>query len=491
MARPVLPAPFPESASDGPSLKSRWASVPSLRMWAAVALDLVIAAYAVGALLALIVGGVDLDWISANRAAKPILILWVLVPIRLTLPFDAWTSRTAKQLLVIVWPGVRSLGGRVPAAVRDVLFVFAVTLAAAFGVGFLTNLLFPPMLTRPFQLPFERTILAETFAAWDSGWYFDIATRGYYYSAEGPSSVAFFPLYPMAMRAVAWPFGSSDTAVWSAGVLISITGFLVGLMVLHRLTEQQFDREVARRTVLYLAVFPFSFFLTRVYPAGLYFLLVVLAVSMARSSRWWLAGMCGALATLTRPHGILIGLPLGLMALSGGSPRQRMWRLLTLVPIPVAFAGYSLFVDSLAGHPLAWFTSQRHWGYSLGHPPWEQVLDLLSRIERYGLYYYFFTSPLAAYRLFHGAAALFFVAMVPAVFKRLGAPLGVWVLVTLLIPLSGNALEGIGRYGTVLFPVFMILGMVQSPRFHEALLIVWSVFLSLFIGLFVTWHPIY
>ena len=42
---------------------------------------------------------------------------------------------------------------------------------------------------------------AETFAAWDSGWYFDIAQRGYYWSASGQSSLAFFPLYPMLMRA--------------------------------------------------------------------------------------------------------------------------------------------------------------------------------------------------------------------------------------------------------------------------------------------------
>ena len=44
---------------------------------------------------------------------------------------------------------------------------------------------------------------------------------------------------------------------------------------------------------------------------------------------------------------------------------------------------------------------------------------------------------------------------------------------------------------TILFPVFMAVGSLRSPRFHETLLIVWSLFLALFVGLFVTWHPIY
>jgi hypothetical protein len=41
---------------------------------------------------------------------------------------------------------------------------------------------------------------------------------------------------------------------------------LLGLAVLHRLTERMLGgREIARRTVLYVAVFPFAYFFTQVY----------------------------------------------------------------------------------------------------------------------------------------------------------------------------------------------------------------------------------
>lgn len=463
-----------------------------LRDWIATALDVVIVVYGIAFVISA-AGGVDLGWLTLNAAAKPILVLLIIVPVRLTLGSSSIVRADWVQALWTAGtPALRSVAGRIPASVRDAGFAFAVTRLASLAVGFLVNILYPPDRVRPFAMPFEQAALAETFAAWDSGWYFDIATRGYYFTPDGQSSLAFFPLYPMLMRALAWPFGSTDAAVWGAGIAISYVAFFAGLIVLHRLTEGLFgDREVARRTVLLMAVFPFSFFLTRVYPSGLFFLLTVLSVSAAYRAHWWWAGIAGGLATLTRPHGILIALPLVLLALQGSPWRAAIGRLLRLAPIPAAFGGYCLYAWSIAGHPLSWLSSQNQWGFSLGHPPWEQLLGVIARLERYGLYDYFFTSSLAAYRLFHAGAAIFLLAVTPLVFKRLGAPLGFWVLASSLIPLTGNALEGIGRYGAVLFPVFMVLGSTRSPRLHETLLIVWSLFLALFVGLFVTWHPIY
>ena len=77
------------------------------------------------------------------------------------------------------------------------------------------------------------------------------------------------------------------------------------------------NRETARRTVLYVAVFPFAFFFTQVYTESLFLLTSVSAVTAAVVSRWGWAGFFGGLAALTRPNGILIAIPLGLLALVG------------------------------------------------------------------------------------------------------------------------------------------------------------------------------
>ena len=65
------------------------------------------------------------------------------------------------------------------------------------------------------------------------------------------------------------------------------------------------------------------------------------------------------------------------------------------------------------------------------------------------------------------------------------------MLVSLLVPLSGSELEGIGRYTLVLFPLFMALATVESSRLRDAVVIVSTLFLALFSGLFVTLHRIY
>ena len=466
----------------------------SLRRSTAFVLELLIATYALGLVVILMTGGVDLGVVSLNQAAKPILILLIVIPLRVTLGERSWLLEMAWRLVPRRLTLVRTLAlDRVSPAVVDVAFALVVTRAATFSIGFIANLFFPPMRMRAFALPFRREKFAEIFAAWDSGWYFDIAHRGYYFSADGQSSIAFFPLYPMLMRAVAWPFGGTEKAIWVAGIVVSSFAFALALLAVHRFAERVFgEREAARRAVLYLAVFPFSLFLTRVYADSVLLLTSVLAVSCAFDGRWWRAGLWGALATLTRPNGILIGLPLVLLALGGRPTVPALARRFTaLLPVPVALAGYCAYVYALSGNPLGWLSAQVHWGYSLGHPPWQQLLKMIDRLVSHGVYDYFFISRMAPFRLFHGVTALIFLAITPAIFKRLGVAMGAYVLVSLLVPLSGNALEGVGRYSAVLFPAFMLVGSFKSPRVHEAILIAASLFLALFVCLFVTHYPIY
>jgi hypothetical protein len=342
-------------------------------------------------------------------------------------------------------------------------------------------------------MPFESARLAETFAAWDSGWYFDIARRGYYWNPDGQSSLAFFPLYPMLMRALAWPFGGSDRALWTAGIALSYACLFAGLAILHRLTATTLrDRETARRTVLYLAAFPFAYFFTQVYTESLFLLTTVSAVAAAVASRWGWAGALGALAALTRPNGILVVVPLGLLALAG-RPRgaEVARRAAGIALVPLGLAGFCAFAWRLSGDPLAWLHAQASWGYTVGNRPWVELMRLLDGLERHGLYRYFFSDPLAPYYFVHGLVALVFVALTPAVFARLGPALGAYVAVSLYLPLTGNALEGIGRYAATLFPAFMLLGTVGSRRVHEAILIGSALVLSLLASLFAGFYPIY
>jgi hypothetical protein len=466
----------------------------SVRHSLAWILDLLIAAYSLVLLVSLLTE-LDLGPLTPDRLEKPILVLLVAVPIRIALGGSSWLLGPLARFTPDLAALRARVVARVPPAVIDVLVVVIVSRMASFAIAFVANLVFPPGKVRAWEMPFEYRRFAEIFAAWDSGWYFDIAKRGYYFQAGHQSSVAFFPLYPMLMRAGAWPFGGSDRALWLSGIVVSCTAFVLALIVLHRFTERVLgSHEVARRAVIYLAIFPFSLFFTRVYTESVFLLTTVLAVSRAWDRRWVQAGLWGALATLCRPNGILIGLPLGLMALeldANPSLRALAGRVAALLPVPLALAAYSAYVYTLSGDPLGWLTAQSQWGNSIGNPPWRLLLTMIGQLVKHGWYDYFFVAPDAPFRLFHGLTALLFLIFIPAIFKRLGVAMGAYVLVSLLVPLSATALEGIGRYAAVLFPAFILAGTIKSSRAHELILIVFSLFHALFICLFVTLRPIY
>ena len=440
-----------------------------------VLLDLLILGEFVAILLVIFLGDVDIGGVVVRDLTPLIIALTGMSLVRLAIrrPF----------LLAKAWG---------TGALRDAVFVFLVTRVAVVAVAFVSNLMFPRRTPRPWDLPFRHEVFADIFTVNDSGWYFSIAQLGYSPSLESQSNMAFFPLYPMLMRAVGWVGGGTDRAIWGAGILIAFVAFFAALVVLHRFTERVFgDRKVARRTILYLAVFPYSFFFTAVYAESLFLLLTLLSIDAAHRSRWMSAGIWGGLAALTRPYGILLVIPLALFAVAGQpAVRQYAWRGLAVSLVPACLGGWCLFNYSLTGDPLAWLHVNAQWGYAIGQVPGQRLLLMISMIRQEGLYDFFFWSYFAAFELLNAATGVLFLVLTPWVAKRLGLPFALYVVATLLVPFTGNQLESIGRYAAVLFPVFMVAGSFKSARLHEAVVIVSALFLALLVGLFVNWYPV-
>jgi hypothetical protein len=103
--------------------------------------------------------------------------------------------------------------------------------------------------------------------------------------------------------------------------------------------------------------------------------------------------------------------------------------------------------ERLSGDPLGWLHAQAQWGYSVGHRPWIELMRLLDGIERHGLYGYFFSDPARGVLLpARNARDRVRSAHAERRSPGWGSALGTYVAVSLYVPLSGNALEGIGRY---------------------------------------------
>ncbi len=148
-------------------------------------------------------------------------------------------------------------------------------------------------------------ILWAPWQRWDTIWYTKIAEQGY---SPTDLSAAFFPLYPLLIKLSAPLLGNNSVA---AGVVVSSLAALASFILLYRLATQEWGRTAAQRTLVYLALFPTAFILFAAYTESLFLALVLASFLAARSGKWWLAGIFGALAGLTRPQGMFVLLPLG------------------------------------------------------------------------------------------------------------------------------------------------------------------------------------
>jgi hypothetical protein len=200
---------------------------------------------------------------------------------------------------------------RVAVSTRAAVLLVAVFAALSFGpaTGGLAR-----KNAEKFDDPSLTHVLADPvlapLARWDSVWYLRIADSGY---GDSAPRAAFFPLYPLLVRAVATPFGASEGALLVAAYALSLAAFVAALFLLHRLTELELGRRVARPTLLLLAVFPAAVYFGAPYSESLFLLLAVGAFYAARSGHWAWAGTCAGLASGTRSAGLLLLIPLAML----------------------------------------------------------------------------------------------------------------------------------------------------------------------------------
>jgi hypothetical protein len=393
---------------------------------------------------------------------------------------------------------------RVPAALRSAsvtfawtrLLVLAVALiaVAAFGADARNENLFDSFgLTHPFL-----DSLLSPLARWDSVWYLGIAHGGY----DGTSS-AFFPLYPLVVRALA--VSGSPGALLVSAYVVSLASLFAALWVMHRLVALELGSEaLARSSVVLLAVFPGALWFGAPYSESLFLLLSVGAFYAARTGRWWVAGALAALAAGTRSAGIVLVVPL--LVLWWRSRPRRASALGWIALAPLGLVAYSLYLAAAVGDGFAYLHLQDVWFRSFAGPfggVWDGLVaawDGLRQLASGSRAHVYFTAAggdpidVAWHNLeLFGFLVLGTVAVV-GVLRRLPLAYGAYVLAALALPLSfpvgPQPLMSLPRFLAVLFPLFMWLALVLGERAVARRLVVTVSTLGLiaFTARYATWH---
>src|SRR5262249_40952976 len=309
----------------------------------------------------------------------------------------------------------------------------------------------------------------DLWANWDRAWVAQIAHHGY---ASGAGTPAFYPLYPALLAVLGRVFAGQYVV---AGIVLALACAAVSFVLLRRLTALELGEDVASRATLVLAIFPLSFFLQAVYSESLFLVLAIATFYFARKERWTLAAAALALSFLTRPTAIALWI--GALFLAWRSPLRRR-ALEWIIPAPLAFAAFPILLKWQTGDALAFIHAEKFWHRSFSAlGPLGGIIDG-AKAAGHGVHAIIATSTppdwtypanltlkeTAAVNVESFAWLIVFVALTVVVWRVLGAAYGAYAAVSLAIPLAEPwnvfPLFSLPGFGLVIFPFFMVLGLL-------------------------------
>ena len=371
------------------------------------------------------------------------------------------------------------------APVQDILYLFTGTrlvlvLVTYFGYILLTALKYS---STPVDLP---AILA-TWNHWDAANYVRIAQYGY----QTQFDVAFFPLLPLMIAGGAFVLGS-----WSylmLGTVISNAALLGALFVLYQIAVDAGGEQVARRTLLYLCIFPTAFYFFAAYNESLFILLSAGTFLAMRRQHWWLAGILGLLASLARSAGVLLVIPYLIEVWQSresimASRQHMLLRVLPIVLIPTGTLLYALYCWHITGNPLAFVSVQSHWGR---HTTWPWMGIIQAFIDL------FWNQPIGSFNEAHIlldlTATLSFIALNVIGWRKLRLSYSIWTAILLFYILLSpgtdktDVLLSNQRFVLEMFPAFITMAMlgIKHPRLHQAFITIFPPLLATLSILFI------
>lgn len=331
-------------------------------------------------------------------------------------------------------------------------------------------------------LPLQKIALAANFSIglpylqwiwgnFDGVNYVEIARAGYHYP-----NYAFFPLYPALIWLIKHILPSLRSL--QIGLLVSYFCLFVSLFLIYKIALVDFSKKVAWSAIIFLLLFPLSFYYSSVYADSLYLFFSMLSFYSARKSKWLWAGFFGFLASLTRLIGIVL-LPVLVLEwyqqnkLKTQPIRQAQGRNLKLKTIiskffrdkafflfliPLGIIGYGLYLQINFGDFFLFQKAMANWGQSNFVIPLQVI------------YRYFKIFTTAQINIIYFIAVVEFVStmlyflLTWYVFKKMRASYGLLMFLTFLIPTFTGTFQSMPRYILHAFPAFIALSLLTAQR---------------------------
>lgn len=325
------------------------------------------------------------------------------------------------------------------------------------------------------------------WARWDSPYYINLARQGY---RALPYAMGYFPLYPALISGLSRVSGLS---LAMAGMLIAQSSYLAAILLFYKVARLIRDNHgYAMRCVIYMIVFPSSFFFFALYAEPLCLAFSVLGVYLllrARPRYVW-AGLALGLASAARPVGWLLNVvPLVTFV------RRRRFSLSSLVSLGSGLllsvsgvVAFVLFLYSITGTFLAIPAAQSNWQTTWQYPwitYWKglRITWLGNSVDGDWFLYVMNWIDLLFITF---ALAMTVVALIWSYKQRFRWSLAIYLGVSAAFLLTQQHLDvapvwGMARWVGALFPIYLILGdLSQNKVVRWSIALVSGVLLILF-----------
>lgn len=342
----------------------------------------------------------------------------------------------------------------------NITIIFLIWLTSVIFISYFGFLYLP-------HAPKSNPDFLTSFSNWDGGHFLGIAQKGYGLDSQ----YAFFPLYPILINLVS----KITNNFFTAGVLISGISFFLGLHMLYALISKEFNSKIAEKAILALIFFPASFYFLTVYSEGLFFLLTVATFYFLRSKKLLFATIAAILVSATRLAGLAVVIALIAHIISNGGFNRKNWFVLLS---PFGFLAYCIFLYFQTSDPFYFVTAEKNWQRSLNFP-WIGFWETIKNITTPGFINQYFNY------VFDLLFAIFGVGLVIRSSRFLPLKYAIYALASISIPLLTSSLSSMPRFLVVIFPIFILIGLIKNRFINLGYQIISLMLLSLFTVLFI------
>ncbi len=358
------------------------------------------------------------------------------------------------------------------AILKYIFIIFLLSRLILTIVGVTSKLYFRDTHKKAYTWDYSRQVTLSIWGVWDSGFYLDLAKRGYSndQNFKFPVSISsnsfgkyqtnygFFPLYSVLIKI----FSIIVPDFFVAGIFISNIALLITSFFLYKIVRGLSDEPTAKRSVKYLYLFPTAFVLSGVFSESLLLMLILASLYFAENKRFIISGIMGGAAVLTKLIGIFILIPVIIKTYKRNYTKIVYW--VGLFIIPFTFLILLTYFFLISGNFFKYFeVKSLGWGANFQNPI--QLLNTISdRMKATGSGLKFYSVVL----IFIFSELLLLIVS----FKKIPAAYWLFWLILFLINITnGLSLAASNpRNSVILFPQFIFLSFISKNIFLDKLL---------------------